>query len=172
MDSVFRFRRVSVGFLALCAMGFFTQLHAQFETAAVLGTITDPSGGAVQEAHVVLRNLATGTTQDAQTDSDGNYQFLDVRVGRYQVTSDATGFNKVETAEFQVTVGARQRVNVQLQVGDLKEVVSVTEAAAAIETDTSERGQVINREQILNLPLNGRSSASLALQVPGVRNAY
>src|SRR5215470_4799448 len=172
MDSVFRFRRVSVGFLALCAMGFFTQLHAQFETAAVLGTITDPSGATVPKAQVVLRNLATGTTQDAQTDSDGNYQFLDVRVGRYQVTSDATGFKKVETAEFQVTVGARQRVNVQLQVGDLKEVVSVTAAAAAIETDTSERGQVINREQILNLPLNGRSSASLALLVPGVRNAY
>src|SRR5215475_9834387 len=172
MDSIFRFRRVSVGFLALCAVGFFTPLHAQFETAAVLGTITDPSGGAVQKAQVVLRNLATGTTQDAQTDPDGNYQFLDVRVGRYQVTSEATGFKKVETAEFQVAVGARQRVNVQLQVGDLQEVVSVTAAAAAIETDSSERGQVINREEIVNLPLNGRSSASLALLAPGVRNAY
>lgn len=132
----------------------------------------DPTGSAVQRAHVVLTNIATGTTQEAQTDLTGNYQFLEVRVGSYRVRADANGFKMAETEPFQVTVGARQRVNATLQLGDAKEIVNVTAAAAEIEADSSERGQVIDSEAIANLPLNGRSSASLALLAPGVRNAY
>src|SRR5215471_4654591 len=128
MQLAIRFRRIFALFPALCALGVFTQLHAQFETAAVLGTISDSSGGAVQRAHVVLTSLNTGTAQEAQTDTEGNYQFLEVRVGRYRVTAEGSGFRKAETAEFQVTVGARQRVNVQLEVGDVKETVTVTAA--------------------------------------------
>jgi hypothetical protein len=172
MHSAFRFRSVSVLLPAFLALGVCTQIHAQFETAAVLGTIADPSGATIRQAHVVLANVDTGTTQDVETDSDGNYQFLEVRVGKYRVSADAVGFKKSETAEFAVTVGARQRVNTTLQVGDTKETVNVTATAATVEADSSERGQVIGGEQIANLPLNGRSSAALALLAPGVRLSY
>lgn len=172
MYSVLRFHRISVLLLLSLGLGSFTHIFGQFETAVVLGTIADPSGGAVHEAHVALTNLDTGTVQDASTDSEGNYQFLEVRVGRYQVSAEAKGFKRTETAEFRVGVGARQRVNAVLQVGDTKETITVTSSASAIEADSSDRGQVINRDEIENLPLNGRSSAALALLAPGVRLSY
>ena len=132
----------------------------------------DPRAGIIPNARVSLANIDTGTTQSTLTDPAGNYQFLEVRVGRYLITAEAPGFKKLVTAEFRVAVGARQRVDVKLQVGDVAETVQVTEAAVTIERDSSDRGQVINREAVVDLPLNGRSNASLALLAPGVRLAY
>jgi hypothetical protein len=145
---------------------------AQFETASVLGSATDPRGGAIPRARISLANLDTGTLQSAVADDSGSYQFLEVRVGRYRVRAEAEGFKTLETPEFRVDVGARQRVDVRLQVGDVAETVQVTEAAVLVERDSSDRGQVINREAVVELPLNGRSNASLALLAPGVRQAY
>ena len=119
-----------------------------------------------------LANVDTGTSQATSTDDLGNYQFLDVRVGRYRVVAEAPGFKKLETAEFRATVGARQRVDVNLPVGDVTQTVEVTAAAVAVERDSSDRGQVIHREAMVELPLNGRSNAALALLAPGVRLAY
>jgi hypothetical protein len=147
-------------------------LSGQFETATVLGAVTDPRGGVISRAHVVLANLDTGTSQGTFTDDLGDYQFLEVRVGRYRVIADAPGFKTLETAEFRVAVGARQRVDMNLQVGAVTETVQVNAAADAVERDSSDRGQVINSEAIVELPLNGRSNASLALLAPGVRLAY
>jgi hypothetical protein len=93
-------------------------------------------------------------------------------VGRYRVTTEAPGFKKAETAEFLVDTGARQRVDVSLQVGDTTQLVEVSSAASPLQTESSDRGQVISREEVVDLPLNGRSTASLALLAPGVRLAF
>lgn len=172
MYSVLRFHRISLVLLLTLGLGSFTQTFGQFETAAVLGAISDPSGGSIHDAHISLTNLDNGTVQNVDSDADGNYQFLEVRTGRYRVSATATGFKRTETPEFRVGVGARQRVNAVLQVGDTKETITVTAEASAIEADSSDRGQVINRDEIENLPLNGRSSAALALLAPGVRLSY
>jgi hypothetical protein len=132
----------------------------------------DPRAGAIPQALVSLANPDTGTSQSTLTDDFGSYQFLEVRVGRYRVIAEAPGFKKLETAEFRVDVGARQRVDIKLQVGDVAETVQVREAAVSVEVDSSDRGQVINREAVVELPLNGRSNASLTLLSPGVRLAY
>ena len=144
----------------------------QFETAAVLGTVSDANGGVIQRARVSLQNADTGTAQEVFTNAEGRYQFLEVRVGRYRVVSEATGFKRLETPVFHVDVGARQRVDVELHVGDVTEIVQVEDTAAVVEPDSSDRGQVVNREAVLNLPLNGRSSAALALLAPGVRQGF
>jgi outer membrane receptor protein involved in Fe transport len=144
----------------------------QFESATVLGTAMDPRGGTIVQARISLANLDTGTLQSGTSDDSGNYQFLEVRVGRYRITAEAPGFKKLETAEFRVDVGAKQRVDVKLQIGDVAETVQVTEAAVSVERDSSDRGQVVNHEAVVELPLNGRSNASLALLAPGVRLAY
>ena len=73
--------------------------------------------------------------------------------------------------EVNVTVNARQRVDLTLQVGGVGEKVEVTAGIQRLETDSSDRGQVIAREQIVNLPLNGRNYADLALLSPGVRTS-
>src|SRR5215469_6238677 len=72
----------------------------QFETAAVLGTVFDAAGAVVHGARVTLANKQTGVTQETSADSSGNYQFLEVRLGEYQVRVEAAGFKKAETPDF------------------------------------------------------------------------
>src|SRR5579872_301974 len=135
----------------------------QFETSEVLGTVRDASGSVVPGASVVLTNQDTGIKATATTDSNGNYDFLNVKVGRYTVSVEHAGFSTFTATNIAVDVNARQRVDVSLTVGGVSQAVEVTGAATVLETDTSEHGQVINTQQIVELPLNGRNYADLAL---------
>jgi hypothetical protein len=156
-----------LGFFAAAAL----PALAQFETAAVLGTVRDPSGAVVPGSKVTLENTQTGIVNTTQTDGAGNYEFLNVRVGTYRVKAEAMGFKVAVAAEFAVAVNARQRVDLRLEVGDTTQTVEVSDAASVLESDTSDRSQLIARQTILNLPLNGRSYADLTLLSPGVRRS-
>jgi hypothetical protein len=144
---------------------------AQFDSATVLGRITDQSGAAVPGATVTLTNQATGITATTVTTASGEYQFLNVRIGTYRLEAELSGFATGVAPVVTVTVNARQRVDLSLQVGGVGEQIEVVGATKLLETDSSDRGQVISREQIVNLPLNGRSYADLALLSPGVRTS-
>ncbi len=144
---------------------------AQYDTSTILGTVKDPSGSQVVNAKVTLENTQTGVKQNATTDSSGNYLFLNLRIGTFQVSAELQGFKKVTSEVFKLVVNARQRVDLTLEVGNVAESVTVTGAASQLESDSSDRGQVITREAIINLPLNGRAYADLALLSPGVRKS-
>ncbi|MEK7830896.1 MAG: carboxypeptidase regulatory-like domain-containing protein, partial [Acidobacteriota bacterium] len=161
--------RLAIAMLAVLLLA--PTAFAQFDTATVLGTVTDAAGAALPKATVTLKNVATGITATAQTDENGNYQFSNVKIGTYTITAEASGFSKTAAENFQVTVNARQRVDLAMKAGAVTETVTITAEAALLETDSSERGQVIQREQIVNLPLNGRAYADLALLSPGVRRS-
>jgi hypothetical protein len=149
--------------LSICALFFFAPLlSAQFETSEVLGTVTDPSKGAVSKATVTLTNQGTGIQMQATTDESGSYDFLNVKVARYNLTVEEPGFLKF-TTEVRVDVGTRQRVDATMQVGAITESVVVSAAAAMIQTDSSELSQVIGTQTVAELPLNGRNYADLAL---------
>ena len=96
---------------------------------------------------------------------------LTVRVGTYTVRAELQGFSAAEARDIAVTVGARQRVDLALSVGSVGETVDVSASVKLLETESSDRGQVIAKEQIVNLPLNGRAYADLALLSPGVRRS-
>jgi len=147
-----------------------TSAFAQFD-ATVLGTVNDSSGSALSNSKVTLFNLANGTQQTTTTNTAGEFQFLNVRLGEYTLKAEAPGFRTGSAERFTVTVNAHQRVDLVLQVGEVSEQVLVSGAAALLETDSSERSQVITSREILNLPLNGRSYADLTLLVPGVRKS-
>ncbi len=159
--------RFTFAALILCC----TSLFAQFDSSTVLGTIKDPSGNVIVSSKVTLSNLADGTQQTAGTDQQGNYQFLKVRIGEYSLKAEAQGFKAATADHFSVTVNAHQRVDLTLPIGQVSESVTVSGAAAVLETDSSDRGQVIATRQILDLPLNGRSYADLTLLAPGVRKS-
>jgi len=144
---------------------------AQFDTATVLGTVRDSTGGVVPGVTVKLTNVSTGITTDTVTAAEGNYQFGNVRIGPYTVRAELTGFAAAEATDVVVTVGARQRVELVLKVGEIGQTVTVEGASKLLETDSSDRGQIITKEQIVNLPLNGRNYADLALLSPGVRKS-
>ncbi|MBL8203122.1 MAG: TonB-dependent receptor [Blastocatellia bacterium] len=144
---------------------------AQFDSATVLGTIRDASGASLPGAMITLKNNATGIVVTAQTDGNGDYQFPNVKIGEYRLSAEIQGFTTAITDKIVVTVNARQRVDLTMQPGQLTETVTITDAAQLLETDSSVRGQVVQREQIVNLPLNGRSYANLVLLAPGVRES-
>jgi hypothetical protein len=163
-------RLFTFSILLACVLGFsFRSAFAQFETASVLGAIHDSGGGAVPNATVTLSNQDTKSQVTALTNGQGEYQFTDVKIGLYQVTATATGFDTAIAAPFRVSVNARQRVDLALKVGSVNNTVTVSGAASFLETDSSERGQVIGTREVENLPLNGRAYADLAALVPGVR---
>jgi len=145
---------------------------AQFESASVLGYARDSSGAAVPNTTVTLTNTATGIVQTANTDGEGRYEFSSVPIGRYIVSTQATGFERLQTPPFTVTTNARQRVDVTMKPGSVNESVTVTSAPSVLETETSSRGQVVGTREIENLPLNGRSYADLTLLAPGVRKSF
>lgn len=156
----------------LCLLWLAVPTWAQFDTATVVGSVNDAAGAVVPRVNVMLKNIATGIVQNVQTDENGNFQFNNVKIGVYQITAEAAGFSKAVAENIQVTVGARQRVDLTMKAGAVSETVVVTGSAPLLETESSDRGQVINKEQIVNLPLNGRSYADLALLTPGVRRSW
>ncbi len=147
-------------------------IYAQFESASVLGYVRDSTSAAVPNSTVTLTNVATSIKQTATTDAEGRYEFSSVPIGRYEVATEATGFQRTETPPFTVTTNARQRVDVTVKPGSVNETVTVSSAPTILETETSSRGQVIGTREIENLPLNGRSYADLALLAPGVRKSF
>jgi hypothetical protein len=144
-------------------------LGGQFETGNVVGTIKDSTGAVVPGAKVTLTNTQTGVTSEKTSDANGIYEFFTVRPGAYVVTAEKSGFSVALVDNVQVTVGARQRVDLSMAVGQLSEKVEVSASAVLLQTDSSDRSQVITGEQTKALPLNGREYSALALLSPGVR---
>jgi len=147
------------------------QCYGQFESASVLGYVRDTTNAAIPNSTVTLTNVATGIKQTATTDSDGRYEFSSVPIGRYEVATEATGFQRTQTPPFMVTTNARQRVDVALKPGSVNETVTVSSAPTLLETETSSHSTVIGTRQVEDLPLNGRSYADLVLLVPGARKS-
>ena len=129
---------------------------AQFETATVVGTARDSTGAVVPGAKVTLTNTQTGVAAERTSDANGNYEFFTVRIGSYIITAEKPGFSVALVDNIQVTVGARQRVDLNMAVGALTETVEVSARAVLLQTDSSDRSQVITAEQATALPLNGR----------------
>ena len=155
----------------LAAVTFATPALAQFETASIVGSVRDNSGAVIGEATVTLTNVATGVSQTKQSDASGIFEFPTLRIGTYVVTAEKAGFAVAVADNIELTVGARQRVDLTMQVGQLSERIEVTAAATRLETDTSQRGQVITGDQTRALPLNGRDYSALALLTTGVRQS-
>ena len=124
-------KRIPFVILAVCLLlASPISIHAQFETASVLGYVRDGSGAVVSGASVSLVNQETKTQVTVQTDAQGAYQFTDVKIGQYQITTQANGFDRSTTQPFTVTVNARQRVDVALKIGSNTETVTVDAATA------------------------------------------
>src|SRR5512135_1689938 len=110
-------RRLSKSLLLVVCLILTTALWAQFETAEVLGTVRDAQGGSIPKANVTLRNKDTSIEVKGTTDENGNFDFFNVKIGRYTVTVEHAGFAKATVSDIVVNVNARQRVDIAMQVG-------------------------------------------------------
>src|SRR5947207_8076282 len=145
--------------------------RAQFDTGSIVGTVRDMTGAVIPGATVTLTNSATGLSVAKTTDADGNYEFFTVRPGIYLVTAEKSGFALALAENVQVQVAARLRIDLQMALGQVSERVEVVAASPLLETETSQRAQVISGDQTRALPLNGREYSALALLTTGVRQS-
>ncbi|HET6144931.1 MAG TPA: TonB-dependent receptor [Candidatus Acidoferrales bacterium] len=154
-------------FLLVFCFAYSYPLHAQVAGASLSGTITDAQGGAVAGAKVSVKNGATGIVTDTTTNGSGAYNLVNLKPAEYDVSVTATGFNTT-TTKLTLTVGAQQELSLSLKVGEMSQLVEVTGAAPVIETENATLSGNVQSAQIVELPLNGRDWASLAVLEPGV----
>jgi len=155
----------------LCLLAIPSVLLAQYDNGSLVGTIRDSSGAPIPNAHVTLVNNATGIALTAQTNGTGDYEFPTVRVGTYKVDAAATNFSDSIADNVTISVGGRQRIDLGLKVGGAATTVEVSDVALQVETETSERGQIITNYQSQALPLVSRNYSDLLGLVTGSRQA-
>ena len=141
---------------------------AQFDAATVLGTVHDPSGASIAAAGVTLLNRATSFSQMVSTSQAGEYQFTSVPIGEYTLAVSAPNMREAKAGPFTLTVGARQRVDFDLQLASAQTAVEVAATIRLVETESSDRGQVVRSTQVVELPLNGRAYSELVYLSTGV----
>jgi len=159
------FKRAMFGIALLCT--FFTLLPSQFafgqvDEGSITGTITDSTGALVPDAEVLLLNTDQGITLQTRTGASGVYTFAPVRIGHYTITVTAKGFAKTTQTNLTVQVAQALEVNVTLKPGTASETIQVTEAPPLLQTQEASVGQVIGRQEVNDLPLNGRNFTFLA----------
>ncbi|MGA7521252.1 MAG: carboxypeptidase regulatory-like domain-containing protein [Acidobacteriaceae bacterium] len=129
--------------------------------------MTDSSGGLLPQAHITAFENATGLRRESVSDASGNYSVLQLPVGIYTVTFEHPGFRKLEFVDVEQVIGRTHTLNATLQVAGGEERVEVTRASALMDHNTSAVTGLIEKEQVDELPLNGRDWSALTAFVPG-----
>jgi len=155
--------------LLLLSIGLFIGVHAQSSTTgSITGTVRDPQGAAVPKAEITVTEEKTGATRTVTANEDGFYNIPSLPAGLYTISTSPAGFKKTVTTGVDLHVNENKTVNLDLQVGQVTETVTVTSDSAPVETRSGEVSSLISEKQVTELPLNGRNYAQLALMVPGV----
>lgn len=158
-----------IGVALLLLVGNFA--WGQKDMGSIVGTVKDSSGAVVAGAKVTVTDADRGISFGTTTNDLGEYVANPLRVGRYNVAVEKSGFRKEIIGPVMVDVQARSAVDVTLRVGQATEIVVVTSEGQQLETGTSELGQVVSGRQATTLPLNGRNFAQLAQLAAGVAPA-
>jgi hypothetical protein len=154
-----------ISLLTLLAVG---PVHSQTVGGALLGTITDQSGAAMERVDVAIKNVATGVVTNVRTNTAGFYTAPTLTPGNYEVTATMQGFKTQVRSGITLTVNASEVVNLQIRIGNTSEVVEVTSAAPLVDLASSTIGNIVDSKTIVDLPLNGRDWTQLATLQPGV----
>jgi len=153
--------------LALCCV-LSIGASAQTFYGSIVGSVSDPSGASIGQANVTVVNTATADRRAGQTDTSGNYQFVNLPPGQYRVEIERTGFRRLVRDNVTVEVQSAVRIDAALQVGDVNQVIEVTSQTPLLQTENASLGQVVEARKVLEMPLNGRNVFSLVALVPGV----
>ncbi len=139
----------------------------QMDQGSVTGIVQDTTGAVVPNAQVTLKSTDTGLELQTKTDQNGVYTFSPVKIGNYQVSVTAPGFQTTTQANLHLDVQQRLAVNVQLQPGEATETVEVTAAPPLMQTEEGSTGQVMDTKTINDTPLNGRNWVFIAQLAAG-----
>jgi hypothetical protein len=138
------------------------------QDAELSGLVKDPSGGAVPQAFVEVRNQDTGIRQQSRTNGDGLYSIVGLKPGNYLATVQANGFKTLTRNGIVLQVEQRARLDLTLELGSVEEKVTVSGEPPLANTADASVSTVVDRQFVENMPLNGRSFQSLIALAPGV----
>ncbi len=158
----------AMAFLLLSINAF---AQADVTSATVTGTITDQQGANIPNATVTIKSTEQGTERTTQSAADGEFVFLTLRPGPYEITVNAQGFSKQLVKDIQLTIGQVADLPIKLQIGGLAGEVTISTEGALIETERTQQSNTIESRQIQNLPNVGRDFTSYVFTLPGVSSS-
>ena len=148
--------------------GLSSRAFGQAVYGNIVGTITDSSGAAVPKVKVVVTSLERGTMAEATTNQTGNYEFAHLLSGQYSITAHAAGFRTSEITGVPVHVDQAARVDMQLQIGKVTEIVRVSaQDVPLLKTERSDVALTFDERYIRDLPTLNRNFTSFELLTPG-----
>src|ERR1700734_1603735 len=165
MKCSLKFSKGLLGFFVLLLVSISSCLAQS--TATMSGLVTDPTGAVVPGAQVTVHSLATGLDRELVTDNAGLYVAPSLVPGDYQVRVKASGFSQYTVQKVTLEVDQRVTVNIPLALSTAGETIQVESTALQIETQTMTVGQVIDRNTVQEIPLNGRHFLDLTVLTPG-----
>lgn len=160
-------RLLRVRFLVSALMLTFATGLAFSQTATLTGRVTDETDAVIPGAGITVINEATAASREVRTNESGYYTVPLLQPGAYQVLVEADGFATVNRTGIVLEVDQRAEVNFALEVGAVTEQIEVTANAIQLNTVDASRGQVIENQRIVDMPLNGRNYNQLALLSAG-----
>jgi hypothetical protein len=153
----------------LCFITHTAVVAVEAQTASTItGIIQDPSGAVVPGVTVSARHLETNLTRSTVSDEQGRYVFPEMRVGRYEIRAELTGFRPWTRSSLTLTLGETSVINIALEVAALASDLEIQGEGSLVNTQTPELSYLVGERAIRELPLNGRNYTDLALLQPGV----
>src|ERR1700678_2447313 len=143
-------------------------LFSQEFRGTISGSVKDPSGAAIAGAKITVTETNTGTKVRTVSDAAGQYTAPYLQPGDYQIAADLQGFKQALRQGVSVAADSHLIIDIQLEVGDASQTVSVTAAAPLLNTENASAGSSITHEEVQDLPLNGGTPMALAALSLGV----
>jgi hypothetical protein len=168
MTSLACWRKLAVAAAFVCVL---TIAHAVNTNGRIKGVVTDAQGAVIANAQVTATNSATNVKFETQSGSDGNYLFPELPIGTYTVEASSTGFKRFTATGIVLNIAQEYVQNIQLQVGSYNEVVEVRASSVQVDTTDMQLSNVVNSQQMVELPLLNRNFTGLELALPGVQGA-
>jgi carboxypeptidase family protein len=139
-------------------------------SGSISGRVEDTSGASVPAVTVTVNDTETGASRRVTTDDAGNYRMLSLSVGHYEVRAEKPGFKTVVRRGISLAVAQEAVVDLEMQVGEVTQQVTVTAESPVVNTTTSQLSGLVGEQQVKDLPLNGRSFDNLITLNPGAIN--
>jgi hypothetical protein len=155
------------------ALGFVWSIPASADNlyASIRGTVIDPSGAALPGVKLTATNTATGITYNITSGSAGQFSFLQLPIGDYEVVAEKSGFKRFVAGHIHLDLDQIYALQPMMEVGTATETITVEANLAQVETTSMQLATTVTGNQIVNLPLNGRSWIQLMQLEPGVQGA-
>jgi outer membrane receptor protein involved in Fe transport len=138
-------------------------------TGSIVGVVTDATGAALPAATITATNVGTNAQRTTTSGISGQYRFDLLPAGGYTVKAEASGFSPTEAKDIQLLVGTTLTANLPMKTGTISTSVEVTAGNQLVDIEKTDSSTAVTPKEIVNLPLNGRDIANLAILAPGVK---